>query len=173
MAALSDFDLGLSRIAAGAPVGIAGGVARRSDRGLGVTAERWARPEAMESVDAVIAGSLKVLEPNSAAIALYDQLGFERTRMLEVWSLMPIRAVFAEPAVERGGRVDSGEPPQPGAVAARRSLANVAEVEAMVVPDRGAALFRVAGAWRSSSSPPAMRAPRRVARRCGRRASGS
>jgi GNAT superfamily N-acetyltransferase len=166
MAALSDFDLGLSRIALreAQPVGIAVIGVRGAAGwigGLGVTIpERrlGVGRKLMESVlhEAHEAGvtqvSLEVLEPNSAAIALYDQLGFERTRMLEVWTLRAgagpssAEAVASSEAAEwiRANR-RSPEPWQ----RADRSLANVArggqEVEALIVPDRGAALYRVAG----------------------------
>ena len=166
MAALSDFDLGLSRIAVreARPVGIAV-LGVRGDAGwiggLGVTVpERrlGLGRKLMESVLHAAHGagvarvSLEVLEPNSAAIALYDQLGFERTRMLEVWTLdadpgpSSAEAAASSEAAEwiRANR-RSPEPWQ----RADRSIVNIArggtEVDAVIVSERGAALYRVAG----------------------------
>jgi predicted N-acetyltransferase YhbS len=164
MAALSDFDLALSRIALkeGAPVGI-GVVAVRGAEGwiggLGVVASERRRGVGRMLMDATLdaaraAGirgvSLEVLEGNAAAVALYEQLGFERTRMLEVWSLASdVDVANVEPdsvsnAAEwiRANR----RAPEPWQ-RADRSVENLARggtsVEAVSVPGRGAALFRV------------------------------
>jgi hypothetical protein len=57
----------------------------------------------MEAVLAVAPPTvtLEVLEENEPAIRLYEALGFERTRLLEVWALEPVPEVEAasvEPA---------------------------------------------------------------------------
>ena len=161
MAAQSDFDLDLSQVALAddGPVGICA-LGVRGDQGwiggLGVVPAARRRGVGRQLMDAVLAAasgvgmrrvSLEVLEPNTGAIALYERLGFERTRMLEVWSL----------AADPGG--SSAEPATADEAAAwirahRRapepwqradeSLESL-ELEAVTVPGRGAALFRLAG----------------------------
>lgn len=101
MAEVVDADLGLSRVAIvhGEPVGIAllarrgaagwiggmGVVPSHRRRGIGrttlVAALDAGRGAGIERV------SLEVLEQNRPARALYEELGFERLRELEVWSV--------------------------------------------------------------------------------------
>lgn len=101
MAETMDVDLGLSRVAVedGAPVGIVlvarregeswiggmGVVASHRRRGIGeatmVAALDAARTAGVERV------TLEVLEQNEPARRLYERLGFERVRDLEVWSV--------------------------------------------------------------------------------------
>jgi hypothetical protein len=91
---------------------------------------------------------LEVLEPNDAAIALYEQLGFRRVRMLEVWSLAAAppasSARDADPDVAhawiRAHRA-SREPWQ----RADATLERLHGVEALELPDAAAALVRATG----------------------------
>ena len=165
MADLSDFDLDLSRVAlvGDRPVGICVLGVRR-DRcwvgGLGVVPSERRQGHAARLTIAVLAeaqeaglrgASLEVLEANAGAIALYQRLGFEQTRMLEVWSL-PAGAgeAGAEPAgVESalewiGENRTSAEPWQRADESVANLVAGGAELEAVCVPGRGAAVYRVA-----------------------------
>lgn len=92
-----DVDLGRSRVALrdGEPVGFAL-LAVRGERswigGLGVVTAARRGGLGRELMEAVLAEAtddvtLEVIEQNEPAIRLYDDLGFERTRILEVWSL--------------------------------------------------------------------------------------
>jgi ribosomal-protein-alanine N-acetyltransferase len=160
MAELSDFDLELSRIAVAhsVPVGICLIGVRRDHGwigGLGVVPSarrhglgRRLMKDVLEAAD-VRRVSLEVLEPNIPALALYEQLGFEPTRTLEVWSLA------ADPGGSAAEPADVGEGhawiranrrvPEPWQ-RADESVAKLGdEVEAVLVPDRGAVLFRVSG----------------------------
>jgi ribosomal protein S18 acetylase RimI-like enzyme len=163
MAAVSDFDLELSRVAfrGDAPVGIVA-LAVRDDQGwiggLGVVAEERRRGIGRALMEAVLDGaaaagvrevSLEVLEPNHAAIALYDRLGFRTTRFLEVWTLdgapggseAAVADVGAAHAWIRANRRER-EPWQ-------RSDASVANMEgrpdALTLGDEGAVLYRSVG----------------------------
>jgi ribosomal protein S18 acetylase RimI-like enzyme len=163
MAAVSDFDLELSRVAfrGDAPVGIVA-LAVRGDEawigGLGVVPEERRRGIGRVLMEAVLEGaagagvrevSLEVLEPNHAAIALYDRLGFRTTRLLEVWTLdgesggseAAVADVGAAHAWIRANRRHR-EPWQ-------RSDASVANMEgrpdALMLGDEGAVLYRSAG----------------------------
>jgi len=94
------FDIALdrSRVAVGEegePVGLAN-LAVRGDRGwiggIGVVVKARRHGIGRQLMESVLADApdevwLEVIEENAPAIALYEQLGFERTRMLEVWSL--------------------------------------------------------------------------------------
>jgi GNAT superfamily N-acetyltransferase len=161
MAELSDFDLGLSQVALGGdgPVGICVLGVRGGQGwigGLGVVPAARRRGIGRRLMEAVLGAarganvarvSLEVLEPNTGAIALYEQLGFERTRMLEVWSLA------AESRDSSAERVKAEEAaawiranrraPEPWQ-RADESIEKL-ELEAVAVPGRGAALFRVTG----------------------------
>ncbi len=94
------FDIALdrSRVAVaedGEPVGLAN-LGVRGDRGwiggLGVVAKARRHGIGRRLMESVLDGAppevgLEVIEENEPAIRLYDALGFERTRMLEVWTL--------------------------------------------------------------------------------------
>jgi ribosomal protein S18 acetylase RimI-like enzyme len=163
MAAASDLDLELSRVAfrGDAPVGIVA-LAVRGDEawigGLGVVPEERRRGIGRVLMEAVLEGaagagvrevSLEVVEPNHAAIALYDRLGFRTTRLLEVWTLdgepggseAAVADVGAAHAWIRANRRHR-EPWQ-------RSDASVANMkgrsDALTLGDEGAVLYRSAG----------------------------
>jgi ribosomal protein S18 acetylase RimI-like enzyme len=95
---------------------------------------------------------LEVLEPNGGAISLYEQLGFRRTRLLEVWSLdaEAERSDAAPVALERARawiaeNRSVGEPWQRADETVERLLGVGHELEALEVAGRGAAVFRAAG----------------------------
>ena len=106
-----DIDLARSRVAldGDARVGVAN-LGVRGDRswigGIGVVPEARRRGIGRLLMEELIAlappvVTLEVLEQNAPAIALYEMLGFERTRILEVWSLKEpplVEARNAEPA---------------------------------------------------------------------------
>jgi ribosomal protein S18 acetylase RimI-like enzyme len=166
MAALSDFDLSLSRIANvdGEPVGICV-IGVRGDLGwiggLGVVPSVRRRGLGRELMVAVLGAgrgagvrrvSLEVLESNTSAITLYEQLGFERTRMLELWSLSAeAGGSSAEPAgvddarqwIRANRRVP--EPWQRADESVENAVRSGVELDAVMLPDRGAALFRITG----------------------------
>jgi len=92
-----DIDLTSSRVAVrdGEPVGV-GMLGVRGDRGwiggLGVVTAARRTGVGRVLMEALLAEAppevgLEVIEQNDAAIRLYEELGFERTRVLEVWSL--------------------------------------------------------------------------------------
>ncbi len=88
-----DIDLDRSRVAPGEGVAILGVRGERGYvSGLGVVmdARRKGLGRAlMEAIleDAPPVVTLEVIEQNEPAIKLYESMGFERTRILEVWSL--------------------------------------------------------------------------------------
>jgi ribosomal protein S18 acetylase RimI-like enzyme len=143
-----DIDLTSSRVAvrAGERVGV-GILGIRGDRGwvggLGVVTAARRTGVGRALMEAILAEAppevgLEVIEQNEAAIRLYDDLGFERTRLLEVWSLAAeardhdVRTVEARPLGQAGlpwQRADESLP---------------AEYERIEV-DSGAALIRVNG----------------------------
>lgn len=97
MVDLWDIDLSRSRVALRdeQPVGIAN-LAIRGDRawigGIGVAPSERRNGIGRALMEAVLAEApplvtLEVLEQNEPAIRLYEDLGFTRTRVLEVWSL--------------------------------------------------------------------------------------
>ena len=160
MAQMSDFDLARSRVAVvdGDAVGICV-LGVRGDEGwiggLGVVPSARRGGVGRKLMDEVLDAaevrrvSLEVLEPNAGAIALYERLDFELTRMLEVWSLN------ADPRGSTAGPADVVEAhawirahrraPEPWQ-RADESVARLGDqVEAVAVPDLGAALFRVSG----------------------------
>jgi GNAT superfamily N-acetyltransferase len=106
-----DIDLAKSRVAldGGEPVGIAN-LGVRGDRGwiggIGVVPQARRRGVGRLLMEALLAEApptvqLEVLEQNEPAIRLYESLGFERVRVLEVWTLADAPAVEArsvEPA---------------------------------------------------------------------------
>jgi ribosomal protein S18 acetylase RimI-like enzyme len=106
-----DIDLEKSRIALDdeAPVGLAL-LGVRGDvgwiGGMGVVESARRRGVGRRLMEGVLADAppvvtLEVIEQNEAAIRLYEQLGFERRRVLEVWALTadppPVEAREAEP----------------------------------------------------------------------------
>jgi ribosomal protein S18 acetylase RimI-like enzyme len=104
-----DIDLARSRVAQrdGEPVGL--GLALRGDDawigGLGVVPAARRTGSGRRLMEAVLAEApgpvrLEVIEQNEPAIRLYEELGFERTRILEVWSLT------AEPPPSTAGDAD-------------------------------------------------------------------
>lgn len=99
-----DIDLSRSRAAPGAGVcnlGVRG--ERGWIGGLGVAPEARRQGLGRALMEAVLdvappRVALEVLEQNEPAIRLYESLGFERTRVLEVWSLPEREAVEARSA---------------------------------------------------------------------------
>jgi GNAT superfamily N-acetyltransferase len=102
-----DVDLARSRVAPGRGVcnlAVRGG--RAWIGGLGVVPEARRSGVGRALMEAVLEQAppvvtLEVLEQNEPAIRLYESLGFERTRVLEVWSLPeqpPVEARSVEPA---------------------------------------------------------------------------
>ena len=100
-----DIDLARSRVAPGKGVcnlGVRG--ERGWIGGLGVVPEARRRGLGRALMEAVLAQApplvtLEVLEQNEPALRLYESLGFERTRVLEVWSL-PAQPAVAARSVE-------------------------------------------------------------------------
>ena len=161
MLELFDFDLGCSRVALrdGRPVGLVnlgvrgrggwvGGMGVVPDerrRGTGELLMRSAHDAARErGLDHVV---LEVIDTNRAAIALYEKLGYERLRDLEIWSLDadPPRSTAREaPPAEAHARVrelrDAPEPWQRSDVVLERLL--VTEQLRGLVADGGAAVVR-------------------------------
>jgi ribosomal protein S18 acetylase RimI-like enzyme len=161
MAATWDYDLAASRVALDGeePVGICnlgvrgeegwiggvGVVARRRGEGIGRRLMRAVEDEARARGLRRI--WLEVLVQNEPAIALYEQLGYEHVRELEVWSLgdvvavsnylpAPVTAVHERIRRERTGR----EPWQ----RADETVANLEHVEGLE-SEQGAVLFRRTG----------------------------
>ena len=143
-----DIDLTSSRVAVrdGEPVGV-GMLGVRGDRawigGLGVVTAVRRTGVGRALMEELLAEAppevgLEVIDQNNAAIRLYEDLGFERSRLLEVWSLAAeapdhdVRSVEARPLAQDGlpwQRADESLP---------------AEYERIEV-DGGAALIRVNG----------------------------
>ena len=161
MAELFDFDLGSSRVALrdGGPVGIVNlGVRGRGGwiGGMGVVPDerrhgtgellmRGAHDAArVRGLDDVV---LEVISTNAPAIALYEKLGYERLRDLEIWSLdTDARASSARETspAEAHARVrdlrDAPEPWQRSDVVLERLL--VTEELRGLATDGGAAVVR-------------------------------
>jgi ribosomal protein S18 acetylase RimI-like enzyme len=162
MARSWDFDLDASRVAfdGGEPVGICnlairgedawiggvGVVAGRRGQGIGKqlmhVAEEEARARGLKRI------WLEVLVQNAPAIALYEKLGYEHVRELEVWSLPELefqkhkaRSVPVAQAQERIRAERSAREPWQRA---DETVANLEEVEALE-SERGAVLFRRSG----------------------------
>jgi GNAT superfamily N-acetyltransferase len=139
-----DIDLARSRVAVedGERLGLAN-LGVRGDRGwiggIGVVPAARRRGVGRLLMEAVLAEAppvvtLEVIEQNEGAIRLYESLGFERTRILEVWSLPD------PPLVEAAG-VRPAPLGQTGLPWQRADEALPAEYERIEV-DGGAMLFR-------------------------------
>lgn len=108
MIAAWQIDLARSRVAPGEGVALLGIRGRRGwIGGLGVVSAARRRGIGRALMEAVLAEAtpdvtLEVIEQNEPAIRLYEDLGFERVRILEVWSLdaevAPAVAREAEPS---------------------------------------------------------------------------
>lgn len=143
-----DIDLGRSRVALadGLPVGLAflavrgdsawiGGVGvARPSRGLGIGR---ALMEAVLS-EAPRPVQLEVIEQNAPARRLYETLGFEVVRTLEVWSLT------AEVPVAAVRTVDDPQPLGQASLPWQRQDASLPEPRERLQVDGGSALIRVA-----------------------------
>jgi len=159
MAGAFDFDLDGSRVASGEgePVGVCV-LGLRGDEawigGLGVVASARREGIGRALMDAVLDEArsravrevrLEVIRENERAIPLYERLGFERTRELEVWSLPPAAgraeeiAVADAHAITRAGRTVR-EPWQRD----DGTLANLSDTRGLSA-GQGAAVVRVAG----------------------------
>jgi ribosomal protein S18 acetylase RimI-like enzyme len=162
MSTMWDDDLEASRVVLvdGEPAGICK-LAIRGDRGwiagIGVTPARRGKGLGEELMRGVLAEArerglreiwLEVLVQNEAAVRLYEKLGFERVRDLEVWSLEPLVAVgnyVPAPVAtvhERIRRERRGREPWQRA---DETIANLENVDALE-SEHGAMLFRRAGA---------------------------
>jgi GNAT superfamily N-acetyltransferase len=102
-----DIDLARSRVA---PAAGLCNLAIRGDRGwiggIAVVPEVRRRGIGRVLMEAVLelappTVTLEVIEQNEPAIGLYESLGFERTRILEVWSLPPVPVREARPVDAR------------------------------------------------------------------------
>jgi ribosomal protein S18 acetylase RimI-like enzyme len=145
MIAAWQIDLARSRIAPGEGVALLG---IRDERGwiggLGVVPEARRRGVGRALMEAVLAEAppevtLEVIEQNEPAIRLYEDLGFERVRILEVWSLdaeaPPAEVRDAEPS-------PAGEQDLPW----QRADASLRPGYERLEVDGGAAVIRGAGA---------------------------
>jgi ribosomal protein S18 acetylase RimI-like enzyme len=143
-----DIDLARSRIALqdGNPVGVAM-LGVRGDEGwvggLGVVASHRRGGVGRALMEALLAEappsvSLEVIEQNEPALRLYETLGFERTRILEVWSL---REAVPETSVRTANPAPLGQAGLPWQRADRSLPADYERIEV----DGGAALIRAGG----------------------------
>ena len=148
MLGLWDIDLARSRVALrnDEPVGIVN-LGVRGDEGwiggLGVVpSERrhGVGRALMESVleEAPARVTLEVLEQNEPAIRLYEQLGFTRTRILEVWSLTTELPAAA-------ARTTDGQPLGQNGLPWQRADESLPEGCERIEVDGAAALIRVSG----------------------------
>lgn len=166
MAGLADVDLARSLVASrdSEPVGIVL-LAVRGDRGwiggLGVAPEARRDGVGRQLMEAALetarrAGlrevSLEVLEANDAARRLYDALGFETTRLLEVWTLDgPARDGDAEAVEIDAARTliarhrTSPEPWQRADETLDLMIARGTDLSAVASGTRGACVFRRSG----------------------------
>jgi GNAT superfamily N-acetyltransferase len=135
-----DIDLARSRVAPETGVCNLGVRGERSwIGGLGVVPEARRGGVGRALMEAVLEGAppvvtLEVLEQNEPAIGLYESLGFERTRVLEVWSLREPPSVDAR-TVEPSPLGQAGLPWQ-------RDDASLPPGYERVEVDGGAMLFR-------------------------------
>jgi GNAT superfamily N-acetyltransferase len=143
-----DIDLSRSRVAEG--IGFCN-LAVRGERGwiggIAVVPEARGRGTGRALMEAVLEVApptvlLEVIEQNAPAISLYESLGFERTRVLEVWSLkdpplVEARTVAPAPLGQAGlpwQRDDPSLPPD----------AERVEVAGGAMVFRGATIFQLA-----------------------------
>lgn len=163
MASTYDLDLALSLVAfrGDRPVGVAAlGVRRPAGwiGGLGVVMDERRHGIGRALMEAVLDGAvaagieevtLEVLESNGGALALYEQLGFRTTRMLEVWTLDAGvgGSAATDGSVERARAWLRRHRPQPEPwQRADGSLPSDPEaLSAVLLGDDGAALFRIGG----------------------------
>jgi ribosomal protein S18 acetylase RimI-like enzyme len=161
MSTMWDDDLDASRVALveGEPAGICK-LAIRGGRGwiagIGVSPGHRGKGLGEELMRGVLAEArdralgevrLEVLVQNEAAIRLYEKLGFEPVRDLEVWSLEPLVAVSAYlPAAVTGAheRIRRERREREPWQRADETVANLDNVEALE-SDGGALLFRRTG----------------------------
>jgi acetyltransferase (GNAT) family protein len=161
MVAAHDLDLALSLVAFRGErrVGVVAlGVRKPAGwiGGLGVVTDERRHGIGRALMEAVLDGgvaagigevTLEVLEPNLGALALYEQLGFRRTRMLEVWTLDAEvgSSAAVDGAVERARawlrshRAD----PEPWQRADGSLPSDPEALSAALLGDDGAALFKV------------------------------
>jgi GNAT superfamily N-acetyltransferase len=157
-----DIDLDASRVAydAGEPVGLAN-LALRGDEawvgGVGVAAaarRRGIGELLMQAIHdeararGVARVWLEVIEANEAAFRLYEKLGYELVRWVEVWSLSaeaPGDAAREVPAAEAHARVRELRTVREPWQRADGTVANYADARG-VATDDGAAVYRVGGA---------------------------
>jgi len=143
-----DIDLDRSRVAVedGEPVGLAF-LAVRGDSawigGVGVALASRGRGIGRRLMEAVLAEAprsvtLEVIEQNETAKRLYDSLGFEVVRMLEVWSLTE------EAPASTARPLDDPRPLGQASLPWQRQDASLPESFEGVEADEGTALFRVA-----------------------------
>jgi len=143
-----DIDLDRSRVAVhdGTPVGITM-LGVRGDEGwvggLGVVASHRRIGVGRALMDAVLTDappsvSLEVIEQNEPALRLYESLGFERTRVLEVWSLR-------EDVPEASARTVEPRPLGQAEVPWQRADRSLPESYERIEVDGGAALIRAGG----------------------------
>ena len=142
-----DVDLGRSRVAleAGEPVGLAFLAVRGAEAwigGVGVAPAARGRGIGRRLMEAVLAEgprpvTLEVIEQNQPAKRLYDSLGFELVRMLEVWSLSEeVPASSARP-------LDDPRPLGQASLPWQRQDASLPESFDGLETDGGRALIRV------------------------------
>jgi len=143
-----DIDLDRSRVALrdGEPIGVTM-LGVRGDRGwvggLGVIAAERRHGVGRALMEAVLADAppavgLEVIEQNEPALRLYEDLGFQRTRLLEVWSLTADAPVVDARVVEPR---PLGQPDLPWQRADESLPAGYERIEV----DGGAAVIRVTG----------------------------
>lgn len=156
----NDIDLRCSRVAVDVePVGFALVARRGTDawiggmgispayRRIGLGARTLAAAIDAAAAAGVHAVWLEVLDENTPAIALYERLGFERVRRLEVWSLAP--DPDREPVERRGLDVDAAHAWIAGHRAARepwqRADASIVRMRERGTPLHGVAVQRADG----------------------------
>jgi RimJ/RimL family protein N-acetyltransferase len=162
MSTMWDDDLEASRVALvdGEPAGICK-LAIRGDRGwiagIGISPSHRGKGVGEELMRGVLAEArdrglrevwLEVLVQNEPAIRLYEKLGFERTRDLEVWTLEELvfekQKARSVPAAHAQARIRAERREREPWQRADETVANLENVEALE-SERGALLFRRTG----------------------------